>query len=167
MQSRLSLFRDRTRRWLRRQAARVRLARRIKARWLARAAHEEAIRKRHKPPRRRNGSVDWAAIDCYVLLADSAHFDMPWTLEDLMAGPMGRFLELCEDPSVHVRVRAREMEFARGVVGGFKHRRARSEKAKLQVDETVMAELERRLGPQGSNGRYLIDVYLGKRDHNG
>ncbi|TAJ62531.1 hypothetical protein [Brevundimonas sp.] len=145
----------------------MRLARRIRARWLANAAYDAARRSRHHPPRLRNGSVDWAAIDSYVLLADAAHFDMPWTLEDLLAGPMGRFIDLCADESVNIRVRAREMEFARGVVAGFKHRRARSEKAKLRVDETVLAELGRRLGPQGSHGRYLIDVYLGNRDHNG
>lgn len=145
----------------------MRLARRVKARWLARAEYRAAIRKRHRPPRRRDGSVDWTAIDDYVLLADSAYFDMPWTLKDLMAGPMGRFIELGDDTSVNIRVRARQMEFARGVVAGFKHRRARSEKAKLQVDATVLTELERRLGPQGSDGRYLIEVYLGKRDHNG
>lgn len=167
MQNRLNLLPDGTRSWVRRQAARVRLARRNHARWVARIAYEEAIRKRHKPPRRRDGSVDWAAIDSCVLLADSAHFDMPWTLQDFMAGPMGRFIQLCEDPAVNVRVRARQMEFARGVVSGFKLRRARSEKKKVQVEENVMAELERRLGPQGSDGRYLIDVYLGKRTHNG
>lgn len=111
--------------------------------------------------------MNWAAIDNYVLLQESAHFDMPWTLKALMDGPMGRFIELCEDPSTNVRVRARTMEFARSVPADFKRRRARSEETKRQVDETVLAELERRLGPQGSNGRYLIDVYLGKRDHNG
>ncbi len=160
-------LRDGARRWVRRQAARIRLARRNKARWLARAEYEAARRKRHHPPRRRNGSVDWAAIDSGVLLAESAHFDMPWTLEDLLAGPISRFVALCEDRSVNIRVRAREMEFARGVVEGFKHRRARSETAKLRVEEAVLAELERRLAPQGADGRYLIDVYLGKRTHNG
>lgn len=111
--------------------------------------------------------MDWAAIDDYVLLSDSAYFDMPWTLKDLMAGPMARFIELGEDTSVNIRVRARQMEFARGVVAGFRRRRARSEEKKRLVDATIMAELERRLGPQGSDGRYLIDVYLGKSDHNG
>lgn len=167
MENRLNRFPERTRKWLRRQAARVRLAKRIKTRWLAQAEREAAARKRHRPPRLRNGSVNWAAIDSYVLLSEAAWFDLPWTLNDLMNGPMGRFIELCEDSSIHIRTRARMMEFGRGVPANFKRRRTRSEQAKQQVDETVLAELERRLGPLGSDGRYLIDVYLGKRDHNG
>ncbi|MEJ6789440.1 hypothetical protein BrevBR_07785 [Brevundimonas sp. BR2-1] len=167
MQNRPTSLPDRARKWVRRQTARMRLARRVRARWLARAEYEAAVRNRHRPPRRRDGSVDWAAIDDYVLLSNSAYFDMPWTLKDLMAGPMARFIELGEDTSVNIRVRARQMEFARGVAAGFRRRRARSEEKKRLVDATIMAELERRFGPQGSDGRYLIDVYLGKSDHNG
>ena len=167
MRNPLNHFWKQARRRVRRQIIRFRLYVRKEARWLDEVEAEQARRKAHQPPRRPDGSVDWAAIDSYVLLAKSAHYDMPLTLDDLMAGPMGRFIEMCEDESVNIRARAREMEFARGVVGGFKLRRAVSEEATLRVEETVLAELERRLGPQGSNGRYLIDVYLGKRDHNG
>lgn len=126
-----------------------------------------ARRAAHKPPRRPDGSVDWAAIDSYVLLAEAAWYDMPKTLEGLMAGPMERFIQMAEDRSVPIRARAREMEFARGGPAAFKRRRARSPEAAAVVDATVLAELERRLADQGSDGRYLIDVYLGKRSHNG
>ncbi len=126
-----------------------------------------ARRAAHRPPRRPDGAVDWAAIDSYVLLADAAHYDMPRSLEAFVAGPMGRFIELCEDRSVPVRARAREMEFARGVATGFKRRQARRRGAVEAAETAILAELERRLADQGSDGRYLIDVYLGKRTHNG
>lgn len=131
--------------------------------WRIRRLH----RKAHKPPRKADGSVDWSAIDDYVLLSEAAWYGMPKTLESMMAGPMERFIQLCEDRSVPIRARARMMEFARGTPANFKRRRARRPDAARRVDETVMAELESRLGPMGSDGRYLIDVYLGKRTHNG
>lgn len=131
--------------------------------WRAR----RAIRAAHKPPRRPDGSVDWAAIESYVLLSEAAWYDTPKTLEALMAGPMERFIQLCEDRSTPIRGRARIMEFARGAPAAFKRRRARKPEAAQQVDEAVMAELERRFADHGSDGSYLIDVYLGKRTHNG
>lgn len=131
--------------------------------WRAARAHRAA----HRPPRRPDGAINWAAIGSYVLLAEAAHYDMPRTLDGLMAGPMGRFIELCEDRTVPIRARAREMEFARGVVMGFKRRRARSPAAALAAETAILAELERRFADHESDGRYLIDVYLGKRTHNG
>jgi|GEM_PF-4055096 len=131
--------------------------------WRARQARRAA----HQPPRKPDGSVDWAAIDSYVLLSEAAWYDVPKTLEAMMTGPMNRFIEMAEDRAVPIRGRAREMEFARIVPEAFKRRRARKPEAARRVDETVLAELERRLADQGSDGRYLIDVYLGKRTHNG
>jgi len=131
--------------------------------WRAKRAQRAA----HRPPRLADGSVDWAAIDNYVLLSEAAWYDVPKTLEAMMAGPMNRFIQMAEDRSVPIRGRAREMEFARIVPEAFKRRRARTAAAAEAVDAAVIAELERRLADQGSDGRYLIDVYLGKRTHNG
>lgn len=146
--------------WLARLLARGVLA---ALNWRAR----RAIRAAYKPPRQSDGSVDWAAIESYVLLSEAAWYDTPKTLEALMAGPMERFIQLCEDDSTAIRGRARIMEFARGAPEAFKRRRARKPDAAHRVDEAVMAELERRFADHGPDGRYLIDVYLGKRTHNG
>lgn len=126
-----------------------------------------ARRAAHRPPRHADGSVDWAAIDSYVLLSEAAYYAMPRTLAAFMAGPMERYIQLCEDRTVPIRARAREMEFARGTATGFKRRRTRSPEAAAAAEAGILAELERRLADQGSDGRYLIDVYLGKRTHNG
>ena len=131
--------------------------------WRPRRAQRAA----HTPPRRHDGSVDWDAIDSYVLLADAAYYDMPRSLDGFMTGPMRRFIELCEDRAVAIRARAREMEFARGVATEFKRRRTRSPAAAHAAETAILAELERRFADHGSDGRYLIDVYLGKRTHNG
>jgi hypothetical protein len=90
----------------------------------------------------------------------------PRTLEALMGGPLKRLFDICEEETA-LRVRARAMEFAPGPVARFKHRRARSEPRALEVDAAVAAELERRFGSRGADGRHLIDCYLGKRTHNG
>ena len=101
----------------------------------------------------------------YVEVRDADCQEGPRTLDVLLDGPMKRLFDIC-DETEGVRGAARVMEFARGPVARFKHRYALSEQEARQVDDMVMAELERRFGWRGSDGRYLIDVYLGYRDHN-
>lgn len=117
------------------------------------------------PPRLPDGAIDWSAMT-YVQVNEVDYEFKPATLEALLGGPMKRMLDLCDEDAA-VRASARVMEFARGPVWRFKDRHARSQAEARQVDAAVMTELERRFGDRGSDGRYLIDVFLGSRDHNG
>ncbi|GAA0869169.1 hypothetical protein GCM10009116_10050 [Brevundimonas basaltis] len=135
------------------------------------ARDEEDLRRKDRAALRasirrfQDGSVDWSTMD-YFTVSRVANLEPPRTLEALLGGPLKRIFDICEDET-GIRVAARAMEFAPGPVARLKDRHARSESQAREVDAAVMAELERRFGKRGSDGRYLVDCYLGKRTHNG
>lgn len=116
-------------------------------------------------PLRPGDPVDWSVMT-YVQVNDADHRVRPSTLQAMMDGPFKRMLDLCGEDQP-VRASARVMEFARGPVARFKDRHAATPEGAQAVDDAVMAVLEQRLAHRGSDGRYLIDVFLGHRTHNG
>lgn len=135
------------------------------------ARDEEEFRRKDRAALRasirrfQDGSIDWSTMD-YFKVSRVDGLEGPRTLEALLGGPLKRIFDICEADG-GIRGAARAMEFAAGPVARFKHRHARSEGRAREVDAAVMVELERRFGHRGEDGRYLIDVYLGKRTHNG
>lgn len=133
--------------------------------------HEEELRRKDRAALRasirrfQDGSIDWSTMD-YHTVSRVDGLEESRTLEALVGGPLKRIFDICEEET-GIRGAARAMEFAPGPVARFKERYARSESQAREVDAAVMAELERRFGERGSDGRYLIDCYLGKRTHNG
>lgn len=135
------------------------------------ARDEEGLRRKDRAALRagiqrfQDGSIDWSTMD-YFKVSRVDGLEGPRTLEALLGGPLKRLFDICEEET-GIRGRARAMEFAPGPVARFKDRHARTESQAREVDAAVLAELERRFGKHGSDGRYLIDCYLGKRTHNG
>lgn len=131
----------------------------------ARRRRRENPAPRPPQPPRPGDPVDWSVMD-YVQVNEVDYRIRPDTLQAMMDGPFRRLLDLCgEDASI--RAAARVMEFARGPVARFKARHATAPEAARAVDDAVLAELDRRFAHRGADGRYLIDVYLGLRTHNG
>ena len=92
--------------------------------------------------------------------ADYAH--PARSLEELMAGPMKRMFDLCGEEE-GVRGSARTLEFARGPAFRFMNRHP--DRA-AEIERVLMEEVRRQFAHRGSDGAYLIDVFLGKRTHN-
>ena len=127
-------------------------------------ARREAQRARPAPwpPRHSDGRIDWSGMD-YVEV-NNADYDHPArSLDELMAGPMKRMFDLCGEDEP-VRASARVLEFARGPA--FRFRDRHPDRAE-EIERVLMLEVQRRFAHRGPSGAYLIDVYLGKRDHNG
>jgi hypothetical protein len=129
---------------------------------------ERARRKAHRarpapwPPRHPEGDIDWSDMD-YVEVNNADYAHPARSLDELMAGPMKRMFDLCGEDKP-VRVSARILEFARGPAFRFRDRRPdRTD----EIERVLMLEVQRQFAHRGSDGAYLIDVYLGKRDHNG
>ena len=114
------------------------------------------------PPRHPDGGIDWSGMD-YVAVNNADYAHPARSLDELMAGPMKRMFDLCGEEK-GVRGSARILEFARGPALRFRDRHA--DRAD-EIDRVLMQELQRRFAHRGSDGAYLIDVFLGKRDHNG
>ncbi len=113
------------------------------------------------PPRHPDGAIDWSNMTYVEVNAT----DQAWparSLDELMSGPMKRMFDLCGETE-GVRGSARVLEFARGPAYRFKSRHP--ERAD-EIERVVMQEVRRRFAHRGSDGAYLIDVFLGNRTHN-
>ena len=114
------------------------------------------------PPRHPDGGIDWSGMT-YVEVNNADYAWPARSLDELMAGPMKRMFDLCGEDEP-VRPSARVLEFARGPA--FRFRDRRPDEAD-EIERVVMQEVHRRFAHRGADGAYLIDVFLGKRTHNG
>ena len=107
----------------------------------------------------------WSSISDYVELANAAAKAHALPVHAFLDGPFRRFLEICSDPEVPSRARARAMEFGRGVIAGYGEQQAEMDPAALHDRARALAAAW--FGrPEVPNGDYMLEVFDGISNHN-
>src|SRR5690606_32917105 len=105
--------------------------------------------------------IDWSNMTYVEVNAT----DQAWparSLDERMSGPTKRMFDLCGETE-GARGRARVLEFARGPAYRVHSRQPVRADA---IEGGVTHEVRRRFAHRGSDGAYLIDVFVGNRTHN-
>ncbi len=115
-------------------------------------------------------STDWSSLSTYydvvTALRERASANQQVQPEEFITGPLLRLFELARDDHQNVRVRARTLEFARHWVEKVE-KLAGSRAAVASFRTKVHEQLMRCFGPAGGSFSWAIDVFEGRRSHNG
>lgn len=110
---------------------------------------------------------DWSCISDYYALAQAANAAYALAPDAFLAGPFRRFLEICSDPADNARVRARAMEFGRGVLKGYCRTLAEAGGDAAAIESRARAlAADWFARPEVPDGDYMLEVLDGVSTHN-